>query len=134
MTAEIDETAAFEKCARALLAEGVARIDGATRSRLNRARHAALAAGPQPKRSLWRGPMLLPFTGAVAAAVVAAMFLVRGSQSHQATSQPSLEVIDLLTSGESMSLMENYDHGFYEWAAAQTAAPNGDSTSAKPTT
>lgn len=134
MNRGIDPASSIEACARALLGESVTRIGAGTRSRLNRARRAALAASLQPRRSLWRSSVMMPFTGAVAAAVVAAVLLVRGSGSHPQVSvgnqQPSLEVIDLLTSGESMSLMENYDHGFYEWAAVQAETSAGQTSSA----
>ncbi len=116
----------LERRARALLAGSLARIDSRTRSRLNQARQAALEASRRTRPALWRSRklMLMPVTGAVAAAVLATVLVLFGPRSHQAPSQvaspqPSLEVLDFLTDDESMSLMENYDRGFYEWAAAQ---------------
>ena len=118
----------LEERARALLAASVAGVDARTRSRLNEARHAALAASPRPRRAWWRGRRLMPVTGAVAAALAVTVLFVHGSVSHRAvpagaSSQPSLEVLDLLTNDEKLSLIENDDHGFYEWAAAQRAVP-----------
>jgi hypothetical protein len=131
----------LEERARALLAQDIARIDARTRSRLNQARHAALE-GLQPRRGVWRSRRLMPVTGAITAAAVAIVLLLHGSGGPQpqpsaslnTSSQSSLEVLDLLTSDESMSLMENYDHGFYEWAAAQSAAPDESASHAKPAT
>lgn len=138
MSGEIDRVSGLEERARVLLAQGVARIDARTRSRLNQARHAALDGALRPRRGVWRSRMLMPVTGAVAAAAVATVLLLHGSGGTppplSASSQPSLEVLDLLTSDESMSLMENYDHGFYEWAAAQAEAPADSTSHAKPTT
>lgn len=128
MTGEVRVGLGLEEQARALLAASVAGLDARTRSRLNEARHAALAASLLPRRARWRGRRLTPVTGAIAAALAVTVLLVHGSVSHRtvpggATSQPSLEVLDLLTNDESLSLMENDDHGFYEWAAAQGDAP-----------
>lgn len=129
----------LEERARALLEQGLAGIDAHTRSRLNQARHAALAAASQRRPWRWRSRGLMPVTGAICAAVVAAVLLLHGSGRQEVASggtsaRPSLEVLDLLTSDESMSLMENYDHGFYEWAAAQVDAPQGEPGGAKPAT
>ncbi|MGH8150421.1 MAG: hypothetical protein ACRETB_10680 [Steroidobacteraceae bacterium] len=139
MSGTVETASALERRARALLEQGVTRVDARTRSRLNRARHAALAAASERGPGMWRSRRLMPVTGAACAAVVAAVLLLHGSGSrHTAppntSAQPSLEVLDLLTNDESMSLMENYDHGFYEWAAAQVNAPPGEPGGAKPTT
>ena len=139
MSGEVDSMSGLEERARALLAQDIARIDARTRSRLNQARHAALE-GLQPRRGVWRSRRLMPVTGAITAAAVAIVLLLHGSGGTQpspslsASSQSSLEVLDMLTSDESMSLMENYDHGFYEWAAAQSEAPGESASHAKPTT
>lgn len=139
MSGTVETASALERRARALLEQGVTRIDARTRSRLNQARHAALAATSERRPGMWHSRRLMPVTGAACAAVVAAVLLLHGSgspriASRNASAQPSLEVLDLLTNDESMSLMENYDHGFYEWAAAQVDAPSGEPGGAKPTT
>jgi hypothetical protein len=113
---------------RAMLEESVARIDARTRSRLTQARHAALEALAEPRRFSWLSPMrAIPVTGALAAALVVALLMQFGylpghaprSSDVAASSQPSLEVLDMLADDEGMSLMEDYDHSFYEWAAEQ---------------
>jgi anti-sigma-K factor RskA len=118
----------FERNARTVLAESVLRIDGRTRSRLNQARHAALAAAAQPRRSFWRSFTLMPAAGAAAAAVLVVMLW-----HHQPGELPgfegqhlSVEDMDLLADSDALELVEQGDGTFYEWAAAQTEA-NGAS-------
>ena len=66
----------FERNARRVLEESLARIDARTRSRLNQARHAALeAAQPRPRRPLWRSFTFMPAAGAAAAALLVAVML-----------------------------------------------------------
>ena len=65
MTLENQELDDFEKRTRALLEESVTRIDGRIRSRLNQARHAALAELERPRKPFWRSFALAP--GAAAA-------------------------------------------------------------------
>ena len=117
---------AFERHARGVLEESVRRIDGRTRSRLNQARHAALAAAQAKRPAWWRSFTLVPAAGAAAAAVlVAVMFF------HQQAAAPlpvltgqhgavAAEDIDLLADSDGLDLMEGWDGQFYEWAAAQT--------------
>ncbi len=144
MTDNANDTSELERRARAVLEQSLTRVDARTRSRLNQARQAALAASERTRpATIWRSRklVLMPVTGAVAAAVLATVLVLFGPGSGPSapkgeTAQPSLEVLDLLTDDESMSLMENYDRGFYEWAAAQgdTNAAEADTSGAKPTT
>jgi anti-sigma-K factor RskA len=72
MTPDDEELERFEKRARALLEESVARIDARTRSRLNQARHAALDAAARRRRTpRWRSFGLAPAAGVVAALALA---------------------------------------------------------------
>jgi len=128
-----EELTPFERNARVLLDESVARIDGRTRSRLNQARQAALAAAAHARRPFWwRSFTLMPAAGAVAAALLVAMVLWHGEpggQSPLAEGQrpAAVEDIDLLADAEGLDLMEGWDgSSFYEWAAAQ-AEPSGQS-------
>ncbi len=134
-----DDLSELEQRARIVLQRSLARVDARTRSRLNQARQAALEASARARPAVWRSRklLLMPVTGAVAAAVLATVLVLFGPGSHPSvpkseTAQPSLEVLDLLTDDESMSLMENYDRGFYEWAAEQgdtsatDAEPSGE--------
>ncbi len=118
---------------RELLERSVSRTDARTRSRLTQARHVALDAAGASRRLSWLITWrAVPITGAVAAAVLAALLLFGYPPVHAPVApgaltpgavtpgaQPSPEVLDLLADDEGLSLMEDYDHSFYEWAAAQ---------------
>lgn len=123
MSAEQETPEAFEGRTRAVLDESLTRIDARVRSRLNLARHAALAEAAKPRASLWRGLPLLPLSGAAACALVIAFVLWnRGSDSvlpGGEGAQAAVEVLDLLADDEALPLMEEGDRYFYEWAAAQ---------------
>jgi hypothetical protein len=125
---------AFERRAREVLLESVTRIDARTRSRLNQARHAALERA-QPRRGTWLKLGLMPATGAVAVAVLVALVMIHQAPRRGAPpvegAQPTFEVIDLLADEDNLNLMEDEDHGFYEWAVAEgDAAPqSGTDTS-----
>jgi len=129
-----EELTPFERNARVLLDESVSRIDGRTRSRLNQARQAALAAAAAHERRpfWWRSFTLMPAAGAMAAALLAAVVLWHGEptgQSPLAEGQrpAAVEDIDLLADAEALDLMEGWDgSSFYEWAAAQNE-PSGQS-------
>jgi hypothetical protein len=117
----------FERNARAVLEEGVRRIDARTRSRLNQARHAALAAAGGRRRAWWSGFALMPAAGAVAAALLVAVVLWHrepaGTPPLALDGQhPAVEDMELLPDNDSIDLMEGWDGSFYEWAAAQTDA------------
>lgn len=128
MSGHPEEESGLERRARAVLEHSLTRLDARTRSRLNRARQAALdaaAAAPRRRLSPTFGP--LPIAGAVAAGVLAmalALFMHGGlrSISKSEAPQPSFEVLDMLADDDSIAFMENYDHSFYEWAAAQEDA------------
>lgn len=114
----------LERNARTVLEESVRRIDARTRSRLNQARHKALAAA-SPQRRSWRSFSLMP-AGAVAAAVLVAFVL--WDRAPQSVAPPAAldvphaaaEDVELLTDNDSIDLMESWDGSFYEWAASQS--------------
>jgi hypothetical protein len=116
----------FERNARVVLEESVRRIDARTRSRLNQARHAALAAAGG-RRGRWGSFTLMPAAGAVAAALLVAVVLWHrepaGTQPLALDGQhPAVEDMELLTDNDSIDLIEGWDGSFYEWAAAQSDA------------
>jgi len=134
----------FERQLRALLEEGVQRVGGHARSRLNQARHAALAAAARPRRggflplwsAVWAGRRLawMPATGAIVAAVLVGFVLWPHSQqaSYPAVeaSRASVSDLDLIADRDGMELMQGGDGQFYEWAMAQadsdpSAQPGG---------
>ncbi|HEY6484164.1 MAG TPA: hypothetical protein VIY54_11635 [Steroidobacteraceae bacterium] len=116
----------FERRARILLEEGVSRIDGRIRSRLNQARHAALAQASVRRSVFWRYFTFMPAAGAVAGAVLVAVLLWPHSPASQLplpeSARPTVEDMDLLADGEALDLVsDETDSGaFYEWAVDQT--------------
>ena len=128
-----DTPTPFESNARTVLEASVARVDARTRSRLNQARHAALAAVTVRRRSGWSAT-LVPATSAAAAAVVALLLWHREPVAPEApyaqygeAHTAAVEDIDLLADGEALELIEGWDGPFYEWAAAQQDE-NGESS------
>jgi hypothetical protein len=118
----------LEVRSRLVLEEGLSRIDGHTRSRLNQARQAAVAAAAKPAfLARFHGALtrqvLMPATGAAAAAALVAVLMMSSGGNHltAATDNPAsaLDVLDLVTDDDAMNLMEDNDGSFYEWAAAQ---------------
>jgi len=129
----MDETPGeFERQVRSLLEDGVGRIDGRVRSRLNQARHAALAEYAKGRPGLWRRLALTPAAGAVAAAVLIAFVL----WPHSPGELPGVpegthpaEDLDLLADSEGLDLVsEGSDGAFYEWAVEQQADQGETST------
>ena len=126
-----DETARFEQRLRALLEESTRQAAGRVRSRLNQARHAAVAHAPSgaAPRIGWRGRQLwMPAAGvAAAAAVVAFMLWPRGSRptSPAGANAVATSDLDLLTDRDGLTLVENGDGEFYEWAVYEAQARQG---------
>ena len=122
---------------RLVLEEGLSRIDARTRSRLNQARQAAVAAVAghswlaRLQGALTR-QVLMPVGGA-AVVVLVAVFMLSGG-GHQLTASVvdnpanALEVLDLVTDDDAMNLMKDDDSSFYEWAAAQADAGQSGGT------
>ena len=140
MSRDLNGTAGFEQQLHALLEESVQRVGGRARSRLNQARHAALAEAAQ--RSRWGLPqrtaawmrmhLWMPAGGIVAAAVLAAFVLwphtPPGYPAAEAN-QTSAADLDLIADRDGMDIMQNGDGQFYEWAMAQAdqgGLPAGD--------
>jgi anti-sigma-K factor RskA len=125
MTDNDEELASFEKRTRALLEESVTRIDGRIRSRLNQARHAALAELERPQRTpLWRSFGFAPAGVAAAAVLAVVLWSTHSSQMLPVAENASsaVEDLDLVADGETFDLIQQGDGGFYEWAIAQADA------------
>ena len=137
MSRDLNGTADFERQVHDLLEESVQRVGGHARSRLNQARHAALAEAARhrgwylPARAAaWvRRPLLwMPASGAVAAAVLVAFVLwPHAPQGYPATevNHTTVEDLDLLADRDGMDLMQGGDGQFYEWAMAQSQTGQG---------
>ncbi|HTV78573.1 MAG TPA: hypothetical protein VMF03_09955 [Steroidobacteraceae bacterium] len=126
----------LEVRSRLVLEEGLSRIDARTRSRLNQARQAAVAAAARPSALTWLYRLLtrnalMPAGAAAAAALIAVLMLSSGQRPAQPVAEnpaATLDVLDLVTDDDAMKLMEDNDSSFYEWAAAQADAPAGGAT------
>ena len=108
---------------REVLAESLTRLDGRTLSRLNQARHAALAKRREPRLlASWRA--FAP-AGALAAALVVGTVLFAARTDMQTPSVLPLAVngeLELLVDNEVLELAEAGDElEFYEWAALEAA-------------
>lgn len=106
----------FERRSREAFEESVASLDGATRSRLARARELALAEarrGFRPRISTW-----VPI-GAAAAAAVMAIALWSGRTAGPESTEPALAALDefdIVAAGDDLEMMDE-DPAFYAWAA-----------------
>ncbi len=99
----------FSKQAKASFDESVEQLDAATLSRLNRARHTALAEVHRPTRqwSHW-----IPATGVAAAVLVAVMVL----QNPAGIDEPlpaAVADLEILLGEDSIEMLEDLE--FYSW-------------------
>lgn len=117
MEAESKREREIEQRARELFAESVAGLDGHTRSRLSRARAAAVAsAGARPSIS-WLAPWRLLPAG-IAAALVAVVVVLQTPESPVApAASVVLNDLDLLLEGENLDFFEELE--FYAWLLEQ---------------
>jgi len=113
----------FEHKARDIFDASVESLDAETRSRLNRARQAAVAGREPARAPAWRS--WAP-AGALAAALVAAVLWrfpgTGDSQQVQINGEAPIEIVELAAEGEDFELMIE-DPEFYSWVADQ--AGNG---------
>ena len=107
----------FERRAAALLRDSAETLDGATRSKLTQARHAAVARiGSRP---LWLDLRVLAPGGAVAAAAVVALVLWNGAGPRTGgEAGGAFDDIELLADADAYEISEDSDLEFIEWAAA----------------
>ena len=103
----------FEQRVQTLLRDSAEQLDGATRSRLTQARHAALDAvnKPQTKMRYW----LMPASGAVAAAVLAVMLSTRTTlqESEQVASAAPVDEFEIIAAEDSLEFYRDVE--FYAW-------------------
>ena len=110
-----------ERRARELFDASVEGLDAETRSRLNRARQAAVAEAERAQHSPWR--TWLPAAAAASVAVVAVVLWrlpadrVDPSARMNGTA-PAAEVVELLATSEGLEVASE-DPEFYAWLAAQ---------------
>ncbi len=117
------EPTPLETRARELLEESSTRLDGATRSRLTQARHAALAQLQQPGRHWWRTWVPAGAAAAVAVAAVVLWSIRPGMDAPLVTQGNAFEDIELLADADSPDFTEeSEDLEFYEWAAGEVGS------------
>lgn len=106
----------LESLARGVFDESVERIDGATRSRLTQARHAALAELERPR---FRLAPWVPAGALAGAAVLAVMLWTQpgpGGAPESALAAVPADDFEMLTMGEDLDLLDE-DVGFYAFVA-----------------
>lgn len=121
-----DEPGAFEQRARLLLNESVERLPAEIRSRLTRARYAALSSRPSWQRSVVRR-WAPAGAGALAVAVVAVMFTIvphgenAGLTAAGPFSNAAPEDLEMLADSDGVQLSgdQDLDNDFYEWAVGE---------------
>lgn len=113
-----------EQRSRELFDERVANLDGRTRSRLNQARQAALAAARGESRSsVLSSRWLLPVGSAAALALVTLSTVqIMNANRDEAPSVPvavagTVDDVEILTSSEELDMLQNMD--FYAWLDTQ---------------
>ena len=101
---------AFAENAKARFDESVARIDGATQSRLTQARHKALAelAAPRPAWVQWA-----PAAGVATAAVVAVVVWSGGPGIDELAAPDAVADMEILLTEDSLEMLEDLE--FYSW-------------------
>ena len=116
-----------ERRARELFDASVEGLDAETRSRLNRARQAAVAEVERARRSPWR--TWLPAAAAASVALLAVVLWRMPGNGVEPTARfaepvPAAEVVEMLATGEDFDVTAE-DPEFYTWLAAQELPVNG---------
>lgn len=109
----------FERHTRGLLRASSETLDGATRSRLARARATAVGQRSNRRRE-WRLQWLAP-AGALAAAMLLTVLFFghdRGAPEVNPGSAAALYDMELLADADAFELSQEADLEFIEWAAA----------------
>lgn len=116
-----------ERRARELFDASVAGLDAATRSRLNRARQAAVAEVEHARRSPWRA--WWPAAAAASVALLAVMLWRTPGTGVEPSARgpgpvPAAEVVEMLATGEDFAVATD-DPEFYTWLASHGLPANG---------
>lgn len=102
----------FAQRAQALLQSSAEHLDGATRSRLTQARHAAVDVSKRGRRK--NGYWLMPATGVAAAAVIAVMLSLNPSrQTEQIAVAAQVDELEIVTAEDSLEFYRDVE--FYAW-------------------
>ena len=119
----------LEGRAQGLLQASAEQLDGATRSRLTQARHAALDAIRQRQSKGWY--WLMPAAGAAAAAIVAVVLMSRPQevvlQAEQVAAATAADELEIVISEDSLEFYRDVE--FYAWLETvmdEEVAPEGE--------
>lgn len=115
----------FEERSRELFEDSVDRLDARTRSRLNQARQRALEELKKgSNRRYWLGAPL----GALAAAAVVAVVLVRGGGEPALTGRDStnfrFDDFDIVADTDNFEMLRDVE--FYSWLAVEDDGPGNN--------
>ena len=123
-----DSATLLEERSRALFEDSVERGDMRVRSRLTRARHAAVEAAAKRKGAwVFGAPRWTPAAGVTAAALLGAALWFApqmGNRPMPATDNPAFEDLDIVASSDEMELLQD-DPEFYDWANRATSPDPG---------
>ena len=108
---------ALSERAKSLFDESVAGLDGETQSKLNRGRHAALAAAS--RRPAWQ--RYAPATGVAAAAIVAALIVNQPNGVVEIENTESVTDLEILLDEDSLEMLEDLE--FYSWMELAEGEP-----------
>ena len=116
-----------ERQARELFDASVEGLDAETRSRLNRARQAAVAEVERTRHSPWR--TWLPAAAAASVALIAVVLWRMPGNGVEPTARvaepaPAAEVVEMLATSEGLDVAAE-DPEFYTWLASQALPANG---------
>jgi hypothetical protein len=112
----------LERRSRLLFDDSVERVDMRVRSRLTRARHAALEAAARRRPRFFGLPLWTPAAGVTAAALLGAALWFTplfGNRSVPVADGQTYEDLDIVASSDELELLQD-DPEFYDWAAAAT--------------
>lgn len=127
MSTDEHRTEEFERRLKALLEEDATRVDPHVRSRLARARFAAVEQAGRTSSGFWhvlaRSSRAVAPAGAVAAGLLVTLLFFADREPEPrvqlAETPAAFEDLELLADAEAFELLEEWDAGFYEWAASE---------------
>jgi hypothetical protein len=111
----------FTETAKQLLDQAADNLDGATLSRLHRARKQALT-GTAKRLPIFRRPLPLTITSALTAAALV-VFVAFGPSLQETIEKNLVADLGLLTAEESLEFFEDIE--FYEWLSTVEGDENG---------
>ena len=117
----------FEKRTKQTFDDSVAGLDGAARSRLNRARQRALEELAAPRSRAWQWPLVPAGALAVAAAVAWLVFSPQSPPADAGLQVATLGDLEILLGEEDLEMLDE-EIDFYGWLEEQPEFANaGDS-------